>query len=186
MSRHSFPEEAKIRPFESLNSKIWAAFSFNYCTFVVSCIIIFYLCRPDILSNERPKAILWALLGTTIDPSGQYWFKILKSGAMFQVLVVFNLWTFNVLYGINLRDSLIIQRFELEVNSWDDITMLQTHITVLRNNDLFIANVAPNRLYYHFYAYSGDAKIERVRLQFFKDYNTNILNFVKFIRDVQY
>ena len=74
--------------------------------------------RPYLGDNERTKHIVRSLFETTIEPSSLNWMKIVKAGSLFRVLIAFNLWTYLILYGVNLRSSLISQDFEHEVNSW--------------------------------------------------------------------
>ena len=55
-----------------------------------------------------------------VAPTRVKWLHLLTAGAMLRVLWEFTYWTFNILYGIDLWDTLTVQRFEPEIESWAD------------------------------------------------------------------
>ena len=50
-----------------------------------------------------------------------YWQRVVKAGALFQLLMVFTMWIFYILYGIELRGNLISQDFEVKVDGWENL-----------------------------------------------------------------
>ena len=61
---------------------------------------------------------VFQVCGTPLDSQWMGW---LRGGVMLKLLGVFAFWTLNFLFGIDLWTILTIQKFEPEVNSWDDI-----------------------------------------------------------------
>ena len=147
ISRQPKALKAKIRPFDSLDATVWAAISFNYTFFIISCIIIFFKLKSHLPQYERSKFVLWISLEAIFDPSSLTWQKIIKSGLLFQLLIIFNTWSLNVLYGMNLRAVLIKQDFEIKVNSWKNLKLFETHVVVMWSADNSLISPSPVWLY---------------------------------------
>ena len=135
ISRQPKALEAKIRPFDSLNGKIWGAISFSYTTYILSCTIIFLMLKHHLPEYENSKSAFRMSLETLIYPGSLYWQRILKSGLLFQLLITFVAWMINVLYGLNLRAALIKQNFEFEVNEWEHLELFRGHILMIQSDD---------------------------------------------------
>ena len=130
MSRHPKSFAAKLKPFDSLSGSIWSVILSIYAAIVLSVVVVLRGLKEFSPEYESSKALVRSAIEAMMDPAQLYWQKIAISGAAFQLLITFNLWTFNILYGINLRSALIGQNFEREVNSWDDIEFFKAHLAI--------------------------------------------------------
>ena len=178
VSRHPFEVEAKIRPFDSLSRSIWAAFSFNYLTFIVASVLIYGLLKPYLRNVEGAKILIRNFFETLFDPSGLYWQRVIKAGKLFRILIAFNFWTFNVLYGMNLRAALISQEFEFEINGWANLTDWKTHFSVLEGHEGWIINVTPNWVQEYLYLYNRYVRVDSSVRYWFKDRKRPLYSFV--------
>ena len=150
VTRHPKAFPANIRPFDSLSRLIWAAICLTYFMIITCSFVIFWKIKPYLPYFENSKNLAHSLFEILINPSKQYWQKIVQSGMLFSVLVAFNVWTINILYGIELRDSLIGQNFEKKVNSWADIHFFEAEF-VQNYRDTMTSNSVPDWLHFDLY-----------------------------------
>ena len=108
VSRHPHSIPASIRPFDALSSDIWLTF---VCIF--TCIAFFMLfARSSIKSHQFYQGHMNII-----------------------VLSAFTIMVFNTFFGMDLRDALITQDFEPQVNTWNDVTFLQSHIKYVTDEE---------------------------------------------------
>lgn len=101
VSRHPHSIPANIRPFDALSGYIWVIFV--AMTIAMNVIMLFMKCFIE-------------------------HYDIFQGYANLVVLSGFTLMMFDVLFGVDLRDTLITQDFELKVDSWNDVNFLNTYI----------------------------------------------------------
>ena len=152
ITRQPFQKEAKIRPFDSLNLSVWTALGWNYLSIAISCIVIWGALKSQLAIDELDKIMGWIFMDTLFNPSDLHWQKIVKSGSLFATLIAFNMWTFNVLYGMNLRAALIGQEFEMEINGWGNLSYFETYFSLLHGINDPMNTPVPSRIFYHVYA----------------------------------
>lgn len=121
---------------------------------VIASITAFSKLKPYCLISNT--SFWFIIIDCMSSPSMLRWQSIVKSGVMFQTLVTFYIWTFNILYGMDLRASLISQNFEMEVNEWGDFNYFDSHIALLFDNShrAVTNNNVPDKL--HFDIFSMD------------------------------
>ena len=123
VTRHSKPIMSSINPLSSLDSKFWA----NYCLLHGITVLVAITLYLKLLKGLTLKQ-LWTVI---ISPSQSSLFKgEFKSGLMLSCLIAFTLWTFNVLFGVDLAAVLVEQTFEPEVNDWQDLDFFDTTFVV--------------------------------------------------------
>ena len=126
VTRHSFPISSNVNPFGSLSEKFWISYFLVYFSF---CFVVTYF------SGLRKQLDYFVeILQIWISPSNTKWFHIVKAGILFQFVWTFTTWSFDFLYGIDLWSVLVNQRFEKEVNGWEDLVWHKTqffHLTFM-------------------------------------------------------
>ena len=157
ITRQPLQKEAKIRPFDSLNLSIWTAMGLNYLTMAISYVIIWKILKSLLAIDELDKITGWIFMETLFNPSDLHWQKIVKSGQLFVILMAFNLWTFNTLYGMNLRAALISQDFEIEINGWGNLSYFDTHFSQVHGLNIPLTAPVPSPIFLYMYSEAMDS-----------------------------
>ena len=119
----------RVNPFASLDTNFWMNYTLLY---IISALIIIFIHR-NISGGISPKNFIIAI----ISPFHLLTSQIVKSLILFQCLISFGFWTFNILFGVDLWSSLVKQTFESEVNSWDDISWFETQFVITPFSSFF-------------------------------------------------
>ena len=169
LSRHPYDKGANIRPFDSLKGSIWASLGSAYFILASFCILAYHLLKHHLPHFERDHVAAWIFIDTIFNPTSMYWQRIVKAGLLFQLIGAFISWQIHVFYGINLRDSLINQHFEAEINGWGNLSLFDTQIGLQKLASTL--NLAPNWLYQEFNVFNSelqDAKVKVKKLFYIK------------------
>ena len=119
VTRHPLPYIQKVNnPMKSLHHYFWITYTMVYFFFALASTIFYWKLRSNFLAMD--------LLEIWLTPSDTKWFRIMRAGLLFQLLWTFVLWTFDILFGIDLWTVLMVQKFEPHVNNWDDISWHET------------------------------------------------------------
>lgn len=124
ITRHPLPILATLNPFGSLEAKFWINYTILYIIFLLTSI---YIHLKVIITNRTTLTQLSVIIHFLISPSALRCFNATNiTGLLFKSLFSFSFWTFEVLFGVDLWEALVGQTFEDEVNTWHDITYLET------------------------------------------------------------
>ena len=140
VTRHPLSVKSGIKPFSSLNAKIWTNYFFLYIILTLASIYIHMeLTRNMSLSN---------FLQLVLNPSEVLWQSLFRGCLLMQCMGSFAFWTFDILYGVDLWSALVAQTFEPEVNDWNDIQWFNAEFIFVPNLALYRAkSVSENLLH---------------------------------------
>ena len=140
VTRHPLQTISTLNPFASLDKKFWI----NYALLFVTLFLLSTVLHITLFQRKNFEQFIV----TIISPSELLWIKVMKSGILLSCLISFAFWTFNILYGVDLREVLVGQTFEPEVNSWDDIRWFETQfvfvepslviVCIIMNSDNYV------------------------------------------------
>ena len=166
VTRHPLPLLTTIRPFSSLGEKFWINYSILYILFIFASIL-----SLSQLKCIKPVEVINAIL----EPIGSYWINMVISGLLLKFIFSFTFWSFNTLYGIELWSSLVGQRFESNVETWQNISWFDTQFvaTPLYDN----RELANNLLQYNLLVYYAQFGIVKEPSFTFTDI-TKTLNYI--------
>ena len=142
VTRHPLQKVSTLNPFASLDIKLWI----NYG--LIHAIIV--LISLHIQINKIKGLNFKHLIHSIISPEESFRSDIFSFGLNLSCLVSFTFWTFSTLYGVQLQGVLVVQTFEPEVNSWEDIKFFDTQFvyvpefSIVRLNDFLDCHLSHN------------------------------------------